>query len=250
MKKVLFLIFVLSFPLICLAQDATTQATLKQENKQVLQLTIKSDKQVYGVGEPILITYKITNTSDAPIIIANIPVVSDMYFYSNDSKKPKILTSDGYIPKKKEDYTILLPGQSRDLQGDLSKNQIIRDRIGSWNFKITQSYGFSDEAYPQAFKGGLASNPITIEVVEKKGIAKNVTASKIIKRSVGQGDYVRDERSSQEACKTILQSIYDDNSGLDCKLIDSERIDHPKDFNKCVDGATMGGCFACTFECS
>ncbi len=35
-----------------------------------------------------------------------------------------------------------------------------------------------------------------------------------------------------------MQSVCDDNLDLDCKLIDSERIDNLKNFNKCVDGAT------------
>ncbi|PIQ89513.1 MAG: hypothetical protein COV72_02500 [Candidatus Omnitrophica bacterium CG11_big_fil_rev_8_21_14_0_20_42_13] len=72
---------------------------------------------------------------------------------------------------------------------------------------------------------------------------------RFIKRSVGQGDYVQDERSPMEACDTIKKSVCEDNPGFDCKLIDSARIDSPEQFGKCVDGATAGGCFTCTFKC-
>ncbi|MEK7849995.1 MAG: hypothetical protein AAB213_04200 [Candidatus Omnitrophota bacterium] len=91
------------------------------------------------------------------------------------------------------------------------------------------------------------------KVTKKKDAGEEKSISsfrRIIKRSVGQGDYVRDQRSPQEACNTIKQSVCTDNSGFDCKLIDSGRVDSPKDFVKCVDGVFMGGCFSCVFGCN
>ncbi len=72
---------------------------------------------------------------------------------------------------------------------------------------------------------------------------------KIIERSVSQGDYVRDDRSTIEACNSIIQEVQNSNPNLNCKLIDSKRVDSPDDYKKCVDGASIAGCFTCTFEC-
>jgi hypothetical protein len=72
------------------------------------------------------------------------------------------------------------------------------------------------------------------------------SSPKIIERSVMMGDYVVDTRSPEEACGGITQEVQDSNSGLKCRLIDS---DVPEDSSECIDGASIAGCFTCTFEC-
>lgn len=69
-----------------------------------------------------------------------------------------------------------------------------------------------------------------------------------IKRSEIQGDYVRDERTPEEACNPLLSEVKSSNPNLNCRLTDSKRID---DYlpDECVDGISVAGCFACTFEC-
>ncbi|MBL7055280.1 hypothetical protein ISS07_00030 [Candidatus Woesearchaeota archaeon] len=67
--------------------------------------------------------------------------------------------------------------------------------------------------------------------------------SSIIQTSVPQGDYVKDELALEEACNSIEDYV-------DCKLLDSKKVDVMDNLNKCVDGASVAGCFSCTFECS
>jgi hypothetical protein len=76
------------------------------------------------------------------------------------------------------------------------------------------------------------------------------TPPQIIKRSVSQGDEVYDSRSPVEACNSLIKDIQDSNPTLNCQLIDSKRIDSGEGVDsECVDGASIAGCFSCTFEC-
>ena len=75
------------------------------------------------------------------------------------------------------------------------------------------------------------------------------SSPKTIERSVVQGDYVKDSRSPIEACNSIIQEVQDSNPNLNCRLIDSKRIDFSDDWDECIDGASIAGCFTCTFEC-
>jgi len=85
----------------------------------------------------------------------------------------------------------------------------------------------------------------------------------LIKRSVPQGDFMYDNRNSDNACSSILPEVQVANPGLNCSLVQSKRVDYSevvdlgtvadientlKDMG-CVDGASITGCFACTFEC-
>jgi hypothetical protein len=70
-----------------------------------------------------------------------------------------------------------------------------------------------------------------------------------VKRSVPQGDFVRDTRSPIEACNSTLPDVQASSPKLKCRLIDSKRIDSHLDWVECVDGASVAGCFACTIEC-
>jgi hypothetical protein len=73
----------------------------------------------------------------------------------------------------------------------------------------------------------------------------------IIKRSVLQGDEIYDPRLPVEACNSLAKEIQDSKPNLNCQLSDSKRIDsYHQDFDReCVDGASIAGCFSCTFEC-
>ena len=76
------------------------------------------------------------------------------------------------------------------------------------------------------------------------------TSPQIIKRSVLQGDEIYDPRLPVEACNSLAKEIQDSKPNLNCQLIDSKRIDSYQDFDReCVDGASIAGCFSCTFEC-
>ena len=72
---------------------------------------------------------------------------------------------------------------------------------------------------------------------------------KIIKTSFPQGDYVQDSRSADEACSDEIKGIEEANVGYKCKLTYSKKVDSPKQFDECIDGASVAGCYVCTFEC-
>src|SRR3989338_1640475 len=72
---------------------------------------------------------------------------------------------------------------------------------------------------------------------------------KIVKTSVGQGDEIRDPRTADEACNDKLQKIEDANPNSKCRLTSSKRVDAPNHWDECVDGGSVAGCYACTFEC-
>ena len=78
-------------------------------------------------------------------------------------------------------------------------------------------------------------------------IACKVSTSRMVTASVAQGDEIRDERSPEEACDPLLEK----EQYAGCRLLDAERIDAiaPRSFERCADGGSVAGCFACTFEC-
>ena len=61
MKKIILIILLLALPLVCFAQDVV--------KTQPLALTIKSDKQVYGVGEEMKIVVTLRNNSNKEMIV-------------------------------------------------------------------------------------------------------------------------------------------------------------------------------------
>ncbi len=68
MKKTILIAIFLAFPLVCFANDTTIKAN-SIEAKQPLTLTIKSDKEVYGIGDDIVINLEFRNNSEKPIIL-------------------------------------------------------------------------------------------------------------------------------------------------------------------------------------
>ncbi len=183
-----------------------------------LQLTIKSDKEVYGVGDEIKLTAEIKNVSDEVVkfyMNANENVSFYIVIKDNNGKhypiegvqieagptklislKPKemlqysfigkISKRTGYIPPpdktpKKGEYitvygTFIQLLSNRFYLGDNSAKCKIQVLFRSSAEAAEELSGFSSEEWFEFLKdkwqGTLTSNPITIEVVEKKGISK------------------------------------------------------------------------------
>lgn len=96
------------------------------------------------------------------------------------------------------------------------------------------------------------STLIIIVFTMRKNETKNADGSVIIKRSVVQGDEQYDARLPEDACAGLLAEVQKKYPGKKCRLIESKRLDSDRDGNiteECVDGAGIGGCFACQFEC-
>ena len=89
MKKVFLIILLLAIPLVCLAQ----------ERGQPLQLTIKSDKKVYEVGDKIKINYTISNIGNLPVGV----FYSISPAYADESIKYKLQTTND------KEYELLYP---------------------------------------------------------------------------------------------------------------------------------------------
>ena len=66
MKRIILMTILLAFPLVCFAQEATTQ-TSPQHVEQPLQLTINSDKDLYAIGDEVMINCKLENISDKAV---------------------------------------------------------------------------------------------------------------------------------------------------------------------------------------
>lgn len=73
----------------------------------------------------------------------------------------------------------------------------------------------------------------------------------IIKKSVPMGDYVIDNRTAEDVCGSMLIQIEQDNFERNCNITSQEIVQNYTEYGeKCVDGASVAGCFACEFECS
>jgi len=191
MKKIVLLIPLLIISSICFSQNATTKASLKSK-EQLLKLTIKSDKEVYVVGEIIALTLNFENVSGKEIMICTYPkgwVVSA----SMTDSKGKVLTgwdshdyiNSGMMVKKpmphrpnKEDFVKIKDGENfkytiflnmiigRWLQWIYGK-QIIEPDV--YSLKIQYASFFKGDEYGfNAWTGTLISNIINLEVINKK----------------------------------------------------------------------------------
>lgn len=161
MRKTIFLIFVLAFPLICLAQDATSHASPKYDRDQPLTLTIKADKEVYEAGEDIKLIATIKNNSD-----------KEMIFFWSD-KPPAEMSGGG--------GTSLIINAVQTYRIDIKPKEAIerliepRDYSGPTfvlHYNSPTVIDFKHRSDQEIFTGTLTSNTITIEVAEKKGILK------------------------------------------------------------------------------
>lgn len=94
----------------------------------------------------------------------------------------------------------------------------------------------------------LITITIILTIVILTACTRPANSEKIIKKSVPQGDEIRDPRSASEACDPITSEVQNSNPGFGCRLIDSERVDGITS-EKCVDGGSVAGCYVCTFGC-
>ncbi len=209
-RKIICLLLLLSFPLVCFAQDTTTKASPSYP----LQLTIKSDKQVYGVGEFIYISYQLTNIGKEDIAIVR-PfseggTIDPATFAGSlivkregdeDSTEVVPLSDISWtglgtiLLKKGESYNMkvnIVKIEGRGLEDMPYSTQFYLQQDGKYT--ITGKYDtdkYRESTISKDWKGTLTSNTITIEVVEKK--------------SVSEGDRCK----SNEDCVNIDCSKYD-----------------------------------------
>ena len=67
MKKLILLIFLCAVSVMCWAQNTKKQIIPK--NKQPFQISIRTDKHTYEVGEMMLLTITVVNESNNPISV-------------------------------------------------------------------------------------------------------------------------------------------------------------------------------------
>jgi len=171
MRKFILTTLLLLLLLVCLAQDATTRATLRKEKQQLPQLTIKSDKQVYNVGEEINIYAEFRNISYKSVKAKDYLDWNDScrFFFKNENGEECKLTYIGsvdvLIPFQLEPnksyrfwtYSVVLLGNKK-FKWDLFKFELIKG----------EDYAFTGKQSIYLKDYGLTSNTITIEVKEKK----------------------------------------------------------------------------------
>lgn len=131
-----------------------------QKPKQPIQLTIKSDKQVYEVAEPINIIYKLQNNSrESKKILAyggKFELWQSNPFDIYDSYGKEVDYIGIWIERPQpteEDYIVMKPG-------DILENTYRLDR--NYNMKNIGNYRITCEAF------GVTSNTIAIKVVGKR----------------------------------------------------------------------------------
>ena len=154
----------------------TTLITYSQEPTQPLQLTVKPEKQVYGIGEIIIISGEIKNVSNQDIFIYSLEKSLTVTYDVIDSKRNKIDVPlpiiDLWTPKK-DDFVLLKLDKSLP---KTFKFSIPREIIKSGLYTISVKYNIWEKGYYEegklidldAWTGILTSNTITINVVEVK----------------------------------------------------------------------------------
>lgn len=154
----------------------TTSVAYSQEPTQPLQLTVKPEKQVYGIGEIIIISGEIKNVSNQDIFIYLLEKSLTVTYDVIDSKGNKIDVPGDIIdlwPPKKDDFALLKSGKSLPKTFKLS---IPREIIKSGLYTISVKYNIWEKGYYEDGKlidlgtwtGILTSNTIAINVVEVK----------------------------------------------------------------------------------
>ena len=148
---------------------------------QPLQLTIKSDKQVYELGEQINIEVTLENVSKKEIIVCTkwFPAMNIWFqvtSYGKEIESFRLLYKE-QPPLVKEDYVTLKPTEKTKQEFSLLRYVGIK-KIGIYEIKVL--YTNSDKSYStsalkyipadiDAWTGRLASNTITIEIKDSLG---------------------------------------------------------------------------------
>jgi len=183
MRRILLGITVLLFMVsIGYCQDQPLQ---QFDKGSPLELTIKSDKQVYEVGEEIWIQVTIRNASERKQILSALGFIvssdnikspiyspvkfSDNTFDDNPYKREMVtLQSEEKRVLKYNLYNLKWDILSSSLWASKQFNKYIRP--GKYSIYFDSVIGDQKDYTPRP--NNLTSNTITIEVVEKKGILK------------------------------------------------------------------------------
>jgi len=151
---------------------------------QPLQLIIKSDKQVYGVGEPIYVDYQIRNLSNEDIKL--VPMFSenndidpmqfagDFILMGGRLKEPVQVSSGGiYWPESSIGGAVVIKKvefYSKKINILTIESQRYLKQPGKYMIYAKYNWGkhWNSLAMSDCWKGALTSNAITIEVKEKR----------------------------------------------------------------------------------
>lgn len=179
MKKTFYTICVVLFAV--LTVFAKSKVLSQHNENPPLTLTIKSDKQLYEEGEPILITVTVKNISNQKVSIFIRYLTLPSYLLQEgicdvfNSKKERIFVGVPMQPAaaKKNDFMILEPGKSASYKFNLYDAPMDQLKPEAYTIKYfyygTESY-YEDKIlkkvnYP--WTGTVTSNEIYIQVVEK-----------------------------------------------------------------------------------
>ncbi len=169
--------FLLTIPVF--AQDAAAQASPKYE-EQPLQLTIKSNKEVYETGESIEIEVILENINKKGIIICTrwLPTFNLKFEVSyKDEKIESYQVRYELYSLVKEDYVKLIPSEKLIKSFNLSK-YVPMDRKGIYDIKVSYKnwykwyyatkVGTNNRTDIDAWTGELISNAISTKVIAPK----------------------------------------------------------------------------------
>ncbi len=152
----------------------------QEYKEQPLQLTIKSDKEVYEVGEKFVFSGQIKNISEQDIFIYPLEISLTITFDVIDSRGNKIDVAVPIIdlwPPKKDDFALL---KSAKFLPKTFKAYIPIESMKPDLYTITVKYNIWQKGYYEngkfinldAWTGTLTSNTVTVKVIEKKVISK------------------------------------------------------------------------------
>jgi len=185
MRKIILIIVLLALPLVCFGQNATTQAT-PTNKKQPFQLTIESNKEVYEVGEEIIIRGYIKNNSlkkiyilsdDRYQLIIKIPTGNrfeyDPYPWKNRgfptfNSYVSIAPSEnlGFFTFKATAGKVAGIADNWTCLASQEKSLLPFNVVGKYEIEL--QYEDLWQKRTECIKGVLRAASITIEVVEKK----------------------------------------------------------------------------------
>ncbi|MFC1645747.1 hypothetical protein ACFL2Y_01035 [Candidatus Omnitrophota bacterium] len=217
MKKLLFAII--------LSGLVVSFGYCQEAEEQPLTLTISSDKEVYEVGEEIVLEITLKNNSDKEMIS----------FWTD--KKPDIFTEEMgvYIVAmyiQLVDETLYIKPKenlTRDVAITLDeKMKPVKGRIGIQFLYNTQNIilNFKHKSDQEIFTGTLTSNTITIEVVEVEG---NV-ADRVISWLIGYNEDFSEQYHNAEIMKSkkniyLVTDVLPSKEYDNIKIIDKDKME-------------------------
>ncbi|MFH1360909.1 MAG: hypothetical protein ABIJ41_07780 [Candidatus Omnitrophota bacterium] len=208
-------------------------AYLKRINElnKPLQLTIKSDKQVYELGEEIILFAEFKNTSDEPIKTADYYKPGPISFYfKNESDQRYCKLS--FIDLLRRIMSVEFAAGQSDKQGpynlDLLKGDSYKLYTGDENYRIIGMLNL------YMVDGNLTSNTIQIEVVKKGSI--NISPNKFC-QSNEDCKWIRDFCGCQDLCLNKFVEIENCPENYEkCKFGGFDTLICYCENNQCVQG--------------